>query len=115
MSADEAAAEALQEQLDRAERLALVAGLPLAAQWIRDHAQHATVWVEDANGHPERMLAWVARERGLEPITCAVCGRVATEVDTLHPYHQEHDRCAACADRTQLEARAWLHDPRRPL
>jgi hypothetical protein len=98
MAVDEAGAEALQEQLDRAERLALVAGLPLAAQWIRENSKHATVWVEDGNGAPERMLDWVARQRGLEPITCAVCGHVATEVDNLHPYHQEYDRCAAHAN-----------------
>lgn len=91
--------DVLQAQLDTAERLCLVAGLDLAAQWIRDHSQHATVWVEDAHGAPERMFAWVARDRGLEPITCAVCGRVATEVDRLHPYHQEYDRCAAHVER----------------
>ena len=95
-------ADDLQTQLDTAERLALVAGLPLAAQWIRDHSRHATVWVEDANGSPERMLAWVAKERKLDPITCAECGRVATEVDRLHPYHQEWDRCAAHARKDFL-------------
>jgi hypothetical protein len=92
-------AEVLQAQLDTAEQLALVAGLPLAAQWIRDHSQHATVWVEDADGHPERMLAWVAKERGLHPITCAICEYVAIEVDHYHPYHQEWDRCAAHAHK----------------
>jgi len=92
---DEAEADSLKQQLATAERLALVAGLPLAAQWIRDHAEHAVVWVEDGEGHPIEMLAWVAKQRGLEPITCAVCGHIATEVDSLHPYHQEWDRCAA--------------------
>jgi hypothetical protein len=88
-------AESLQEQLAKLERIALISGMPLAADWIRDHHEHAVVWVEDANGHPEKMFAWVAKERKLEPIKCAVCGRVATEVDSLHPWHQEYDRCAA--------------------
>ena len=88
-------AEALQDQLARLERLALVAGLTLAADWVRDHHAHATVWVEDGNSAPEKMFAWTAKERKLSPITCSVCGRIATEVDTLHPYHQEWDRCAA--------------------
>jgi hypothetical protein len=92
---DEAEAESLKQQLATAERLALVAGLPLAAQWIRDHSEHAVVWVEDGDFYPVQMLAWVAKERGLEPIKCAVCGHVATEVDSLHPWHQEWDRCAA--------------------
>ena len=87
-------AETLQEQLAKVERIALISGMREAADWIRDNSKHAVVWVEDANGAPERMLAWVAKERHLEPITCAVCGRVATEVDSLHPYHQEFDRCA---------------------
>lgn len=92
-------AQSLKQQLATAERLALVAGLPLAAQWIRDHSEHAVVWVEDGNMHPVEMLAWVAKERGLHPIKCAVCGHVATEVDNLHPYHQEWDRCAAHSPR----------------
>jgi hypothetical protein len=92
-------AQSLKQQLATAERLALVAGLPLAAQWIRDHSEHAVVWVEDGEMHPVEMLAWVAKERGLKPITCAVCGHVATEVDSLHPYHQEWDRCAAHSPR----------------
>ena len=95
----EADAESLRQQLATAERLALVAGLPLAAAWIREHSEHAVVWVEDGAMQPKQMLAWVAKERGLAPITCAVCGHVATEVDTLHPYHQEWDRCAAHAPR----------------
>lgn len=94
---DEKQAETLEQQLATAERLALVAGLKLAAEWIRENSKHATVFVEDSNGTPEKMLAWVAKERGLEPITCAVCGHVATEVDWLHPHHQEWDRCAAHA------------------
>lgn len=85
----------LKQQLATAERLALVAGLQQAAQWIRAHSEHAVVWVEDGDMRPVEMLAWVAKERGLEPITCAVCGHVATEVDSLHPFHQEWDRCAA--------------------
>lgn len=96
---DEAEAQSLKQQLATAERLALVAGLPLAAQWIRDHSEHAVVWVEDGEMHPQEMLALVAKERGLKPITCAVCGHVATEVDNLHPYHQEWDRCAAHSPR----------------
>ena len=96
---DEQTAEKLQQQLEIAERLALVAGLKLAAEWIRDHSEHATVFVEDGNGYPVKMLAWVAKERKLEPITCAVCGYVATEVDNLHPWHQQWDRCAAHAER----------------
>lgn len=96
---DEQQAETLQQQLETAERLALVAGLPLAAEWIREHSAHAAVFVEDGSGYPVKMLAWVAKERNLEPITCAVCGHVATEVDSLHPYHQEWDRCAAHAPR----------------
>lgn len=87
--------ESLQVQLRAIERIALISGMTLAADWIREHHAHAEVWVEDADGHPERMFAWVAKERNLEPITCAECGRVATEVDSLHPYHQEYDRCAA--------------------
>lgn len=90
-------AASLREQLATAERLALVAGLPLAAAWIRDHSDHAVVWVEDGAMQPKKMLAWAAKERGLPPITCAVCGHAATEVDALHPYHQEWDRCAAHA------------------
>jgi len=77
------------------ERIALIAGMKIAAEWIRDNSKHATVWVEDPNGHPEKMLAWVAKERKLEPIKCAICEHVATEVDSLHPYHQTYDRCAA--------------------
>lgn len=96
---DEAGAESLKQQLATAERLALVAGLPLAAQWIRDHSDHAVVWVENGDLYPAQMLAWVAKERGLKPIACAVCGHVATEVDNLHPYHQEWDRCAAHSPR----------------
>jgi len=96
---NERAEEILQQQLETAERLALVAGLKLAAEWIREHAEHATVFVEDGNGYPVKMLSWVAKERKLEPITCAVCGHVATEVDSLHPWHQEWDRCAAHAPR----------------
>lgn len=96
---DEQTAEKLQQQLEIAERLAQVAGLKLAAEWIRDHSEHATVFVEDGNGHPVKMLAWVAKERKLEPITCAVCGHVATHVDNLHPWHQQWDRCAAHAER----------------
>lgn len=92
---DEDEAESLKHQLATAERLALVAGLHLAAQWIRDHSEHAVVYVEDGDMNPVPMLSWVAKERGLSPITCAVCGHVATEVDNLHPYHQEWDRCAA--------------------
>lgn len=95
----EAEAESLRQQLATAERLALVAGLPLAAAWIREHSDHAVVWVEDGAMQPKQMLAWVAKERGLAPITCAVCGHVATEVDALHPYYQEWDRCAAHAPR----------------
>lgn len=90
--------ESLQEQLNVVERLALVAGLRLAAEWIRTNSEYATVWVEDADGHPRQMLSWVAKERKLEPITCAVCGYIATEVDSLHPYYQNWDRCAAHAD-----------------
>ena len=96
---DDAEAESLKQQLATAERLALVAGLQLAAQWIRDHSEHAVVWVEDGEMYPQQMLAWVAKDRGLKPITCAVCGHVATEVDSLHPWHQEWDRCAAHAPR----------------
>lgn len=92
---DEAEADSLKQQLATAERLALVAGLTQAAQWIRDHSEHAVVWVEDGDMYPVQMLAWVAKERGLQPIKCAVCGHVATEVDSLHPWHQEWDRCAA--------------------
>lgn len=91
----EEAAENLQGQLAALERIALLAGMTLAADWIREHHAHAVVWVEDGNGAPERMFAWLAKERKLEPITCAVCGRVATECDSLHPWHQEWDRCAA--------------------
>ena len=87
--------ETLQEQLFALERIALIAGLKEAADWIHDHGKHAVVWVEDADGHPEKMLAWVAKERKLDPITCAVCGRVATEVDNAHPYFMSWDRCAA--------------------
>lgn len=87
-------AETLQIQLAKIERIALIAGMNEAADWIRNNSKHAVVWVEDTDGMPEQMLAWVAKERGLEPITCAVCGRVATEVDSLHPHHQEWDRCA---------------------
>ncbi|MGZ5055351.1 MAG: hypothetical protein ACXWAT_10480 [Methylobacter sp.] len=96
---DDDNAETLQQQLETAERLALVSGLTLAAEWIRDNSAHATVFVEDSNFYPVKMLAWVAKERNLEPITCAVCGHVATEVDRLHPHHQEWDRCAAHAPR----------------
>ena len=87
--------EELQRQLTALERIALLSGFRLAADWIRDNAAHDSVWVETGTGTPEKMFAWVAKERGLIPIACAVCGRVATEVDSLHPYHQEWDRCAA--------------------
>lgn len=87
----------LHDQLAKLERIALLAGFELAAEWIRDHHGHAVVWVEDGAGLPERMFAWVAKERKLEPITCAVCGHAATEIDSLHPFHQEWDRCAAHA------------------
>jgi len=79
------------------EKIALIAGMTLAADWVQEHSVHAVVWVEDGNGHPEKMPAWVAKERKLEPIICAVCGRMATEKDSLHPYHQNQDRCAAHA------------------
>lgn len=92
---DEQQADTLAQQLATTERLALVAGLNLAAEWIRTHSTHATVFIEDGTGNPMKMLAWVAKERNLDPITCAVCGHVATEVDSLHPFHREWDRCAA--------------------
>ena len=92
---DDAAANSLQQQLAALERIALLAGMTEAADWIRDHHAHAVVWVHDADFHPEKMFAWLAKERKLEPITCAVCGRVATEVDNSHPYFMEYDRCAA--------------------
>lgn len=41
------------------------------------------------------MFAWLAKERKLEPISCAMCDHVATEVDSLYPYHRERSRCAA--------------------
>lgn len=99
LDVDDDNAETLLQQLETAERLALVAGLPLAAEWIRENSVHATVFVEDSEGYPVKMLAWVAKERKLDPITCALCGHVATEVDRLHPHHQEWDRCAAHAPR----------------
>ena len=96
---DEETAETFQDQLLKLEHIALIAGLNLAAEWIRDHSGHAVVFVEDSDGYPERMLDWVAKERNLQPIACAACGRPATEVDYLHPYHQEYDRCAACVNK----------------
>jgi hypothetical protein len=92
---EEADADNLEAQLDMLERIALVIGMPLAAEWVRDNRKHATVWVEDGNGEPEKMFSWLAKERKLEPITCAMCDHVATEVDSLYPYHQERSRCAA--------------------
>lgn len=92
---DDQDADTLQVQLANLERIALIAGMTLAADWVRDHHAHAVVWVEDADGHPEKMFAWLAKERKLDPITCAVCNRVATEVDNSHPYFQSYDRCAA--------------------
>lgn len=89
------APETLQDQLKSLERIALLAGMTIAADWIRDHNAHAVVWVENGKGVPEKMFAWLAKERKLSPITCAVCNRVATEVDNLHPYFQTYDRCAA--------------------
>lgn len=88
-------AESIQDQLIRLERIALAAGLFSAAQWVRDNHAHATVWVEDGKGDPELMFSWLAKERKLEPITCAICDHVATEVDSLYPYHRERSRCAA--------------------
>lgn len=99
VDADGDQAETLREQLETVERLALVVGLVAAAEWIRGHSAHATVYVEDGEGSPVKMLAWVAKERQLPPIVCAVCSHVATEVDRLHPWHQEWDRCAAHAPR----------------
>ncbi|GAB4059232.1 hypothetical protein [Uliginosibacterium sediminicola] len=99
LAGDETDARSLKDQLAVAERLALVAGLPMAAKWIRDHSDSAVVWVEDGDLQPVQMLAWVAKERGLKPITCAVCGHVATEVDDLHPMFLEWDRCAAHSPR----------------
>lgn len=95
MNDDDDNAVGLTDQLAALERIALLAGMTLAADWVRDHHAHAVVWVEDGSGTPERMFAWLAKERKLEPITCSVCGRVATEVDSLHPYFQSWDRCAA--------------------
>lgn len=88
-------ADNLDAQLDMLERIALVTGMQLAAEWVRENRSHATVWVEDAKGEPQRMFAWLAKERKLEPITCAMCDHVATEVDSLYPYHRERSRCAA--------------------
>lgn len=92
---DHTSAENLQEQLMRLERIALAAGLPLAAEWVRNHYAHATVWVEDGKGDAQLMFAWLAKARKLEPIQCALCDHVATEPDSLYPYHQERSRCAA--------------------
>lgn len=92
---EEAAAEDLDAQLDMLERIALVTGMALAADWVRENRRHATVWVEDGKGDPQMMLAWTAKERKLDPITCALCTHVATEVDSLYPYHRERSRCAA--------------------
>lgn len=88
-------AENLQQQLARLERIALAAGLMLAAQWVRAHHAHSTVWVEDAKGTPEQMFTWLAKERKLAPIPCAICTHVATEIDGLYPFHRERCRCAA--------------------
>jgi hypothetical protein len=49
-------AEHLQDQLIAPERISLLAGMTLEADWIREHHKHAVVWVEDGNG-AERMLA----------------------------------------------------------
>lgn len=85
----------LEAQLDMLERIALVTGMKLAAEWVRESRDHPSVWVEDGKGYPQRMFTWLAIERKLEPISCAMCDHVATEVDSLYPYHRENSRCAA--------------------
>ena len=92
---DEEPPRTLTEQLVSIERIALAAGMLSAADWIRAHRKDAVVWVVGANHHPVEMLAWVAKERKAEVITCVVCDRAAIEIDTLFPAHQENCRCAA--------------------
>lgn len=90
--------ESLQDELLKLERIALIAGLEHAADWIRSNYKHVVVWVEDEDDRPMKMLSWMAKERGLHVITCAVCNRPATAVDNYHPHYQTYDRCDAHID-----------------
>lgn len=89
----EAQSATLAQQLENLERIALVAGWQEAADWLRENAKQILVWAEDGAGSPRHVMLWVAQAKGMPIITCAVCERPATQVDSAHPYFQSKDRC----------------------
>ncbi|MGL4233468.1 MAG: hypothetical protein ACRCWJ_19035 [Casimicrobium sp.] len=87
-------------QLQRLRIVATLLGLDAAADWLGKNANCCFVYV-DQGGAVNRHPLWYARE--LEKakksanfiVTCALCSAPAEAIDTLYPYHQEHNRCAA--------------------